>query len=306
MESQEASIAIVDYGAGNLTSVKNAFAALGVETVVTRDPAVVAAAARVVFPGVGAALSAMESLRSLGLESAVKDAAWIGFPVHKAQTVLGVDFKDGAQIWNAIIAIVPIALATIMEHIGDISAISSTVGKDFIKDPGLHRTLTGDGLATTFASLFGGPANTTYGENTGVLALSRVFNPVVVRIAAVFAILLSFCPKFAALIATIPGPIVGGISFVLYGMISAVGIRNLVENHVDFSKSRNLIIAAVILVTALGGVTLPITIGKFHATLTPLALASLAGIVLNAIFPAGDYAARAEEDEPPKGNTFEV
>ena len=238
--------------------------------------------------------------------AAVKSADWIGFPVQKAQTILGVDFSNGAQIWSAIIAIVPIALATIMEHIGDISAISSTVGKDFIKDPGLHRTLTGDGLATTFASLFGGPANTTYGENTGVLALSRVFNPVVVRIAAVFAILLSFCPKFAALIATIPGPIVGGISFVLYGMISAVGIRNLVENHVDFSKSRNLIIAAVILVTALGGVTLPISVGRFHATLTPLALASLAGIVLNAIFPAGDYAARAKEDEPPKGNTFEV
>ena len=238
--------------------------------------------------------------------AAVKDAAWIGFPVHRAQTILGVDFSNGAQIWSAIIAIVPIALATIMEHIGDISAISSTVGKDFIKDPGLHRTLTGDGLATTFASLFGGPANTTYGENTGVLALSRVFNPIVVRIAAVFAILLSFCPKFAAVIATIPGPIVGGISFVLYGMISAVGIRNLVENHVDFSKSRNLIIAAAILVTALGGVKLPIDVGRFHATLTPLALASLLGIVLNAIFPAGDYAARAADDEPPKGNTFEV
>ena len=238
--------------------------------------------------------------------AAVKSADWIGFPVHKSATILGVDFTNGAQIWSAIIAIVPIALATIMEHIGDISAISSTVGKDFIKEPGLHRTLTGDGLATTFASLFGGPANTTYGENTGVLALSRVFNPVVIRIAAIFAILLSFCPKFAAVIATIPGPIVGGISFVLYGMISAVGIRNLVENHVDFSKPRNLIIAAIILVTALGGVTLPIVIGKFNATLTPLALASLAGIVLNAIFPAGDYAAHAKDDEPPKGNTYEV
>ena len=238
--------------------------------------------------------------------SAVKSAAWIGLPVHRAQTILGVDFSNGTQIASAIIAIVPIALATIMEHIGDISAISSTVGKDFIKDPGLHRTLTGDGLATTFASVFGGPANTTYGENTGVLALSRVFNPVVVRIAAVFAILLSFCPKFAALIGTIPSAIVGGISFVLYGMIAAVGIRNLVENHIDFSKSRNLIIAAVILVTALGGVTLPLAVGKFHAVLSPLAVASLAGIVLNAIFPAGDYAARAKEDEPPKGNTFEV
>ena len=238
--------------------------------------------------------------------AAVKSADWIGFPVHRAQTILGVDFANGTQIWSAIIAIVPIALATIMEHIGDISAISSTVGKDFIKDPGLHRTLTGDGLATTLASVFGGPANTTYGENTGVLALSRVFNPVVVRIAAVFAILLSFCPKFAAVISTIPGAIVGGISFVLYGMISAVGIRNLVENRIDFSKSRNLIIAAVVLVTALGGVTLPIKLGQFQATLTPLALASLAGIVLNAIFPAGDYAARAKDDEPPKGNTYEV
>ncbi|MBR1836462.1 MAG: uracil-xanthine permease [Kiritimatiellae bacterium] len=238
--------------------------------------------------------------------SKVAEAAWIGIPVKEEQTILGVDFADKARIWSAVIAIVPIALATIMEHIGDISAISSTVGKDFIKDPGLHRTLTGDGLATTLASLFGGPANTTYGENTGVLALSRVFNPVVVRIAAVFAILLSFCPKFAAVISTIPGAIVGGISFVLYGMISAVGIRNLVENRIDFSKSRNLIIAAVILVTALGGVTLPIEIGSFRATLSPLAVASLAGIVLNAIFPAGDYAARAKEDEPPKGNTFEV
>ncbi len=238
--------------------------------------------------------------------SSVKAAEWIGFPVHKSATILGVDFHDGTRIWSAIIAIVPIALATIMEHIGDISAISSTVGKDFIKDPGLHRTLTGDGLATTFASVFGGPANTTYGENTGVLALSKVYNPAVIRIAAVFAILLSFCPKFAALIGTIPTAIVGGISFVLYGMIAAVGIRNLVENKIDFSKPRNLIIAAVILVTALGGVTLPISIGKFHATLTPLALASLAGIVLNAVFPAGDYAARAKDDEPPKGNTFEV
>ena len=236
--------------------------------------------------------------------SAVRDAAWIGFPIARSMTVLGVDFANGGQITSAVIAIVPIALATIMEHIGDISAISSTVGKDFIKDPGLHRTLAGDGLATTLASLFGGPANTTYGENTGVLALSRVFNPAVVRLAAAFAILLSFCPKFAAVVSTIPGPIVGGISFVLYGMISAVGIRNLVENKIDFSKPRNLIIAAVILVTALGGVTVPI--GSTGASLSALAVASLAGIVLNAVFPAGDYAAHAKEDEPPKGNTFEV
>lgn len=236
--------------------------------------------------------------------SAVKDAAWVGLPVHKASTILGVDFANGGLVTSAIIAIVPIALATIMEHIGDICAISSTVGKDFIKDPGLHRTLTGDGLATTFASLFGGPANTTYGENTGVLALSKVYDPRVIRIAACLAILLSFCPKFAALISTIPGPIVGGISFVLYGMISAVGIRNLVENRIDFSKPRNLIIAAVILVTALGGVAIPI--GSKGAALTPLAIASLAGVILNAIFPAGDYASKAADDEAPKGNTYNV
>ena len=239
--------------------------------------------------------------------SAVKSAAWIGFPVKREMTILGVNFSNGTQIWSAIIAIAPIALATIMEHIGDISAISSTVGKDFIKDPGLHRTLTGDGLATTFASVFGGPANTTYGENTGVLALTRVFNPVVIRIAAVFAILLSFCPKFAELIHTIPPPIVGGVSFVLYGMIAAVGIRNLVENRVDFTKSRNLIIAAVILVSAIGikaGADDAIDIG--FAKLSGLAVAALAGIIMNAIFPAGDYAANAKEDEPPKGNTFEV
>lgn len=235
----------------------------------------------------------------------ISEAAWIGMPIHKSQTILGIDFVNGrSQIFNAIIAIVPIALATIMEHIGDISAISSTVGKNFIKEPGLHRTLVGDGVATTFASLFGGPANTTYGENTGVLALSRVFNPLVVRIAACFAILLSFCPKFAALISTIPGPIVGGISFVLYGMISSVGIRNLVENNIDFSKGRNLIIAAIILVTALGGVTIPI--GSTGAKLSSLAVASLAGIILNAIFPNGDYAKKAADDEPPKGNTYEV
>lgn len=236
--------------------------------------------------------------------SKIAEAAWIGNPVHRESTVLAIDWSNGGLIGSAVIAIVPIALATIMEHIGDVCAISSTVGKDFIKDPGLHRTLTGDGLATTLASVFGGPANTTYGENTGVLALSRVFDPAVVRIAAVFAILLSFCPKFAALISTIPVPIVGGISFVLYGMISAVGIRNLVENKVDFSKPRNLIIAAVILVTALGGVKIPI--GGTGANLTPLAVASLAGIILNAVFPAGDYAARAKDDEPPKGNTYEV
>ena len=184
----------------------------------------------------------------------------------------------------------PISLATMMEHIGDISAIGSTVGKNYIADPGLHRTLLGDGLATTLASLFGGPANTTYGENTGVLALTKVYDPKVIRIAAWFAAGVSFFPVVAARIGTIPSCIVGGISLMLYGMISAIGVRNLVENHVDFTKSRNLIIAAVILVCALGlqADTVSFPIGSATITLSPLAVASIAGIVLNAIFPGKD------------------
>ncbi len=234
--------------------------------------------------------------------TAVAEAAWIGFPIKAEALVFG-NIKDSSLAISAIIAIAPIALATMMEHIGDISAISSTTEKDFISDPGLHRTLLGDGLATTLASLFGGPANTTYGENTGVLALTKVYDPRVVRIAACFAILFSLCPKFAALINTIPAGIVGGVSFVLYGMISAIGIRNLVENQVDFSKSRNLIIAAVILVTALGGVQIPI---NETASLTSLAIASLAGIILNVIIPGEDYESKAKDNEVPKGNTYNV
>ena len=193
---------------------------------------------------------------------------------------------------SAVLVMAPIAIAAMMEHIGDISAISSTTGNNFIADPGLHRTLTGDGLATAFAGMFGGPANTTYGENTGVLALTKIYDPLVIRIAAVFACILSFCPKFEAIINTIPSGIIGGISFVLYGMISAIGVRNVVENQVDFTNSRNLIIAAVILVCALGfnsvgGITFGI--GGVSVTLSGLAIAALAGILLNAILPGNDY-----------------
>ena len=236
----------------------------------------------------------------------VKSAAWIGLPIHWEKTVFGgVDWKNGALIASSIIAIAPIALATMMEHIGDISAISSTTKRNFIEDPGLHRTLIGDGFATTFASLFGGPANTTYGENTGVLALSKVYDPRVIRIAACFAIVLSFSPKFAAVIELIPTAVIGGISFILYGMISAIGIRNLIENQIDFSKSRNLIITAVILVCALSGVVIPINEG---AKITSLAIASIAGIVLNIIFPSCDYVEKTKKggDEVPKGNTYNV
>lgn len=221
--------------------------------------------------------------------SAVKATPWIGNPVEWSSTVFG-GVSDKSKAISAIIAIVPIAIATMMEHIGDISAISATCNKNFINDPGLNRTLLGDGLATTLASLFGAPANTTYGENTGVLALSKVYDPRVIRIAAYFAIFFSLSPKFAALIESIPMAVVGGISFVLYGMISAIGVRNVVEAKVDFSKARNTIIAAVILVVALGlsgGITF--TVGSVTITLSSLACASIAGIVLNIIFPEKDF-----------------
>ena len=191
---------------------------------------------------------------------------------------------------SAILVMAPIALATMMEHIGDISAISATVGENFVEDPGLHRTLIGDGLATSLSAIVGGPANTTYGENTGVLELSRVYDPKVIRLAALYAILLSFIPKVSAVIGSMPSAIIGGVSFMLYGMISAIGVRNVVENHVDFTKSRNLIIAGVIFVCGLGfsnGLTF--TIAGTPITLTALAIAAIAGIVLNAILPGNDY-----------------
>jgi len=191
---------------------------------------------------------------------------------------------------TAILVMAPIAIATMMEHIGDLSAISATVGENFIEDPGLHRTLVGDGLATSLSAFFGGPANTTYGENTGVLELSKVYDPRVIRLAAVYAILISFVPRFAAVIASLPTAIIGGISFILYGMISAIGVRNVVENRVDFSNSRNLIIAAVILVSGLGfSKGLSFTVFGTPITLTALAIASIAGVLLNAILPGNDY-----------------
>ena len=199
---------------------------------------------------------------------------------------------------TSILVMAPIAIAAMMEHIGDMSAISATVEENFIEDPGLHRTLIGDGIATSLAGMFGGPANTTYGENTGVLELSQVFDPKVVRLAAVYAVVLSFSPKFAAVINSIPTAIIGGVSFILYGMISAIGVRNVVENRVDFTNSRNLIIAAVIMVCGLGfkiwgfsnefsGLTFHI--GGADITLTSLAIAAIAGIALNAILPGKDY-----------------
>lgn len=225
----------------------------------------------------------------------VKEAAWIGLPVHWNNTVFSLIGKgDASLLITSVITIMPIALATMVEHIGDISAISSTVGKNFIKDPGLHRTLVGDGLATALASLFGAPANTTYGENTGVLSLTRVYDPVVIRIAAVFAMIFSFSPKIAAVISCMPTATLGGVSLVLYGMISAVGVRNVVENKVDFSMSRNVIIAALILVLSIGinfsgAGAIAFTIGSVTIKLSGLAVGALAGIILNAVLPGKDY-----------------
>ena len=228
----------------------------------------------------------------------VAEAKWIGLPViweNTAFSIFGKDF-DGGMLLTAIITIAPISLATIMEHIGDMCAISSTVGRNYVADPGLHRTLLGDGVATTLAALFGAPANTTYGENTGVLALSKVYDPKVIRLAAVFAIVLSFCPKFAALIVAMPAATMGGVSLVLYGMISAVGVRNVVENQVDFTKSRNVLIAALILVLAIGlkygtgsvgGIVF--AVGGINISLSGLAIAALVGTLMNAVLPGKDY-----------------
>lgn len=233
--------------------------------------------------------------------SAVKEAAWIGFPISFDQTAFSI-FKnlDKSLLITSIITIMPISLATVVEHIGDISAISSTVGQKYIKDPGLHRTLLGDGLATILASLFGAPANTTYGENTGVLTLSKVFDPLVIRLAAYFAILFSFCPKIAAIIRCMPAATIGGVSLVLYGMIAAVGVRNIVESKCDFTMSRNVLIAALILVLSIGinfssAAAIAFTIGKVTISLSGLAVGSLVGIILNAVLPGKDY--RFDEGE---------
>ena len=230
----------------------------------------------------------------------VAEASWFGMPIiweNTAFSIVGKDV-DGGLLLTSIVTIAPIALATMVEHIGDVCAISSTVGKNFVADPGLHRTLVGDGLATTLASLFGAPANTTYGENTGVLALSKVYDPMVVRLAAVFAIVLSFCPKFAAIIVAMPAATMGGVSLVLYGMISAVGVRNVVENQVDFTKSRNVLIAAMILGLAVGvsyngAVVIPL--GSVSISLSGLAIAALVGIFMNAVLPGKDYEFGANE-----------
>ena len=249
--------------------------------------------------------------------TAVKDAAWVGLPDAWGRTGFSALFggeTDAGLLITSIVTIVPIAFATMMEHIGDISAIGGTVGKNFIEDPGLHRTLIGDGVGTAIASLFGAPANTTYGENTGVLALTKVYDPRVIRFAALYAIILSFCPKFAGIIEAMPAATIGGVSIILYGMISAIGIRNMVENKTDFQLSRNVIIAALIIGLAIGinfstalgcvyeGTTtiaggISFTLGSMEIKLSGLAVASIVGIALNAVLPGRDKSFADSPDE---------
>ncbi len=238
----------------------------------------------------------------------IGNAAWVGLPVEWSNTVFGLfsrDSVDKSLIVTSIITIMPIAIATIVEHIGDICAISSTTGENFLEEPGLHRTMMGDGVATSVASMFGAPANTTYGENTGVLAITKVYDPRVIRIAAYFAVLFSFCPKFAALISAMPTATIGGVSLILYGMISAVGVRNVVENQVDFSKNRNIIIASLLLVLAIGikyfygSGAIEFTVFGCNIALSGLSVAAIVGIVLNAVLPGNDY----EFGKSDKGDT---
>ena len=244
--------------------------------------------------------------------SKVADADWVGLPFQLGDTVFAFATEgiNGGLLASAIAMMMPIALATIIEHIGDMCAISSTVEKNFIADPGLHRSLLGDGAATAMAALFGAPANTTYGENTGVLALTKVYDPKVVRLAAIIAVLFSFCPKFAALVSCMPTATIGGVSLILYGMISAVGVRNVVENQVDFTKSRNVIIAALIMALALGinfstAGAIAFTVFGIQISLSGLAVAALVGIILNAVLPGNDYVF-GKNDQGDKSVNFKV
>ncbi|MEA2000801.1 MAG: uracil-xanthine permease family protein [Actinomycetota bacterium] len=206
---------------------------------------------------------------------AVTEADWIGWP--------DMTWGLGNIEWAAIALIAPIAFVTMIEHVGDILANGRVVGKDFFDEPGLNRTLLGDGIATLFAGLVGGPPNTTYSENTGVLAVTKVYDPAIIRIGAGFAIFMGLVPKLAALLRTIPVPVLGGLSVVLFGMIASVGMRTLVEGQVDFKKSRNMIVVGLILVFGIGVSPGMVNIGD--VPVSGLALAAVIGVVANLILP---------------------
>lgn len=211
----------------------------------------------------------------------INDAKWIGIP----------EFSTPKFTWNAILITVPIAVVTIVEHFGDVLAIGNVVGKDFIKTPGVHRTLIGDGLATAFSALIGGPANTTYSENTGAVALTGAYNPLIMRIAATFAIFLSFIPKFTAIISTIPMPVIGGISMLLFGMIASIGVKNMIDAKLDFTNSKIIIVSSVMLVIGLGGAVFEF--GKFR--IEGLGLAAIIGILLNLIINFESFKKKKEK-----------
>lgn len=213
-------------------------------------------------------------------------------PYEKTSAILSIPpFMAPKFHIGAILTCVVVALAAVIEHIGDIAAIGETCGKNFFEDPGLTRTFIGDGIGTTIAGFLGGPANTTYSENTGVVALTRVYDPFIIRIAAVITLLLSLFPSVDSFIRTIPSEVIGGISFVLYGMISAVGFRTLVENKVDFSNQRNIFIIAIIMVSGLAFNTNPVTLNlnSLELSFGGLASAAILGIILNLILPGNDY-----------------
>lgn len=210
--------------------------------------------------------------------SVVSQAKWIGLSTEAASDL----FTMPSMSLTGIIAIAPIALVVFIEHIGDITTNGAVVGKDFFKDPGIHRTLLGDGLATIAAGFLGGPANTTYGENTGVLAVTGVYDSAILRIAACYAIILGFIGKFGILLQTIPLPVMGGVSVILFGMIASVGVRTVVDAQLDFGNSRNLIISSIIFV--LGIAVDNISIWQ-TVSVSGLALAAFSGVVLNKILP---------------------
>lgn len=230
--------------------------------------------------------------------TAVTSSAWINIPFI-TNDMNGVQFISLPKFdLGIILSVAPIAIVTFMEHIGDITTNGTVVGKDFLKDPGLHKTLLGDGLATAFAGLIGGPPNTTYSENTGVLATTKNYNPLLLRITAVIAIILAMFGKFGAILQTIPDPVKGGVEIMLFGMIAAIGIRSLAESNLDFTHSRNLTIVGLILVfglglTSLGGIN--VSFGDFSLNISGLFIAVIIGVIMNVILPDIDETVKSKD-----------
>lgn len=223
----------------------------------------------------------------------ITEAAIVGVPNFL------IPFVSYTPNFSAILTIAPIALVTIAEHIGDHTALSAIMNRDLLKDPGLDRTLLGDGIATFVAGAIGGPANTTYGENTSVVGMTKVASVWVIGLAAVIAIVLGFFTKFTALISTIPTAVLGGVSLLLYGFISVNGLKVLIQNQVDFNNTKNVIVASAMLVLGLGGATISIVSGDLAVTISGMSLAAIVGIILNLCLPTE----KSEEDKPKKEKT---